>query len=77
MPVLQLIMKWFTVLITGSRIRLAMWIGSRLALGTGLAVVWRRLKGAPNRVRRFFVWFLALNAVSVLAFFGLARFVLR
>ena len=77
MSILQLIMKWLTVLIMGSRIRLAMWIGSRLALGTGLAVVWRRLKGAPNRVLRFVVWFLALNTLSVLAFFGLARFVLR
>ena len=77
MPILQWIVKWLTVLIMGSRIRLAMWIGSRLALGTGLTVVWRRLKGAPNRVRRFLMWFLALNTLSVLAFFGLARFVLR
>ncbi len=77
MPVLNLILKWLSAIVMGSRVRLAMWLGSRVATGTGLALVWNRLKGAPNRLAQFVVWFLALNVVSVLAFLGIVRFVLR
>ena len=77
MSILNLILKWLSVFMMGSRIRLAMWVGSRVATGTGLMLVWNRLKGAPNRLTQFVVWFLALNAVSMLAFLGIVRFVLH
>ena len=54
----------------GSPVKLTVWIGNRLATWTGLAVVWQKVKHAPNRSRRFFTWLVALNAVSLLALFG-------
>ncbi len=37
----------------GSPLKLAMWIGNRVLTWTGLMVLWRKLKHAPDRVRRF------------------------
>lgn len=58
---------------TGSPMNLALWIGNRLATWTGLFVVWRKLKGAPDRTKRFLLWGMALNAVSFLFLFGVLR----
>ena len=60
-------------LVTGSPINLALWIGNRLATWTGLLVVWRKLKGAPDRTKRFLLWGMALNAVSLLLLLGVLR----
>ena len=59
--------------VTGSPMNLALWIGNRLATWTGLLVVWRKLKGAPDRTKRFLLWGMALNAVSLLLLLGVLR----
>ena len=58
----------------GSPLKLAMWIGNRVLTWTGLMVLWRKLKHAPDRVRRFLLVGLAINAVSLLLLVGLLRF---
>jgi hypothetical protein len=57
----------------GSPLKLAIWAVNRLLTWTGLLVVWRRLKGVPDRPRRFLVWLVALNAASALLLMGLFR----
>ena len=57
----------------GSPVNLALWIGNRLATWTGLFVVWRKLKGAPDRTKRFLLWGMALNAVSLFLLLGVLR----
>lgn len=52
--------------LTGSPVKLSLWIGNRLATWTGLIVAWRKLKGSPNRSRAFFKWLMLINAVSLL-----------
>ena len=59
--------------VTGSPMNLALWIGNRLATWTGLFVVWRKLKGAPDRTKRFLLWGMALNAASFLLLLGVLR----
>lgn len=48
-----------------SPLKLVMVVGNRLATWTGMAVVWLKLKGTPNRVKRFLVWGLLLNVLSL------------
>ena len=59
--------------VAGSPVSLALWVGNRLATWTGLLVVWRKLKGAPDRTKRFLLWGLALNAASLLLLLGVLR----
>lgn len=64
----------FTVLWTllvGSPVRLAIWIGNRVATWTGLFFLWRRLNGSPNRWRRFLVVGSLVNLASLVAVVGL------
>jgi len=49
----------------GSPLKIALWLGNRLVTATGLLVLWRRLKGMPDRPQRFFVWVVGINAVSI------------
>jgi len=60
--------------VVGSPVNLALWVGNRLATWTGLLVVWRKLKGAPDRTKRFLLWGVALNAASLLLLLGVRRF---
>ena len=60
--------------VAGSPVSLALWIGNRLATWTGLLVVWRKLKGAPDRTKRFLLWGMVLNAASLLLLLGVHRF---
>ena len=52
-------------LLFGSPLKLAMVVGNRLATWTGMAVVWLKLKGTPDRFKRFLLWGLLLNVVSL------------
>ena len=54
----------FWAFLVGSPIKMAMWIGNRLATWTGLAVLWHRLKDDPNRKRRFLGWMMVINTLS-------------
>ncbi len=49
----------------GSPIKLLLWFGNRILTWTGLAVVWKKLDGTPNRTRRFIVLMCLINLVSV------------
>ena len=62
------------VFLLGSPFKLAMWVGNRILTWTGLMVLWRKLKHAPDRVRRFLVVGLALNAVSLLLLVGFLHY---
>ena len=53
-----------------SPMKVGLWIGHRLATSTGLLLIWRRLKGTPNRMRKFLVWLVVVNAVSLLCLVG-------
>jgi len=48
-----------------SPLKLAVLLSNRLATWTGLVMVWLKLKGAPDRMRRFLMWWVALNAASL------------
>ena len=49
-----------------SPIHLMVVLGNRILTWTGLAVVWRRCKAAPNRLKRFILWALAINGASLI-----------
>ena len=66
---------WWLFLV-GSPVKLAVWIGNRLATWTGTAVAWQKLKHSPNRSRVFFKWLLLINAVSLLVLV-VALYILR
>ena len=55
----------------GSPAKIAIWFGNRVATWTGLLVVWKRLKGHPQRPRRFFLWLVLINGVSLALLAGL------
>ena len=57
----------------GSPLKLGLWVGNRIATWTGLLVVWQRLKRAPDRTKRFLLWGLVLNVVSLLVLVGIWR----
>ena len=59
------------VFLIGSPLKLGLWVGNRLATWTGSLVVWRKLKMAPDRTKRFLVWMVALNVVSLLVLVGI------
>ena len=59
----------FWALVFGSPLKVTMWVGNRLATWTGLAWIWRRLRGHPHRPRWFAAWMIVVNVVSYLAFF--------
>jgi len=48
-----------------SPFKFAVLLSNRIATWTGLLMVWVRLKGTPNRMRRFLVWWVVLNAASL------------
>lgn len=54
----------------GSPAKLIVWLTSRAAAWTGVILAWRKLRHAPNRMRRFALWMLAINAAAWLAFAG-------
>ena len=60
-----------------SPIRFAVWGLNRLVANVGLLVAWRRLKHAPNRVRRFMPWLVLVNVLSILALVGMWRLLTR
>ena len=61
----------------GSPIKLALWAGNRLATWTGLFVVWKRLKGAPNRLRTFLLAGAVINLLSLGVLAGVLWMVAR
>ena len=61
------------VMILSSPAKLAVWVSNRAAAWTGLAVVWRKLKGDPQRTRRFILWMIAINVVSLVVLVALFR----
>lgn len=52
------------LLVFGSPIKIALWLGNRAVTWTGLAVLWRRLHGHPQRVRHFAKWGALINLAS-------------
>ena len=55
----------------GSPIKIAVWVGNRIATWTGLVVMWKRLKGHPQRPKHFFLWLVVINGVSLALLVGL------
>ena len=51
----------------GSPVRLIVWLSSRAAAWTGVAVAWKKLKHHPRRTSRFLMWMLVINAVAWVA----------
>ena len=51
----------------GSPVRLIVWLGSRAAAWTGVAVAWKKLKHHPRRTSRFLLWMLIINIVAWIA----------
>ena len=60
-------------LVAGSPVKLSFWVGNRVATWSGLVVLWRRLKGLPDRTKRFLLWGAAINAVSISLLFGIFK----
>ena len=58
-----------------SPLRVGLWFSNRFVTGTGVMLVWRRLKDNPNRARRFLIWLLALNLCSIAMFFVTIRLI--
>ena len=54
----------------GSPLKIAIWLGNRVATWTGLFVVWKHLKGHPQRPKRFFLWLVLMNGVSMALLVG-------
>ena len=63
-------MAGFWVLWLGSPAKLFVWLSSRVAAWTGVAVAWKKLPPTPHRTRRFLIWMLVINAVAWLAWAG-------
>ena len=63
------------VLFLGSPAKLVLALSNRFLTWTGLAVLWKKLKRSPDRIRRFLVWGFMINAISLAVLIGLLRFV--
>ena len=54
-------MTWPAWLWLGSRLKLSLWLGNRIATWTGLYYFWKRFRAR----RDFWVWCLVINLVSL------------
>ena len=58
------------VWVFSSPLKVAIVAANRLATWPGLFMVWRKLRGLPNRPVRFLGWWVVLNALSFSALAG-------
>lgn len=61
----------------GSPLKLFLWLGNRLVTWTGMALLWRQFRHVPDGIRRFIVWCVAINAVSILLLIEAIRLLAR
>jgi len=64
-------MVWLKGLLVASPVAMWWWASNRVVANISLLLVWRRIRRSPDRFRRYVVWMLIVNVVSLAAFFGL------
>jgi len=61
------------IYLLGSPVKLAVWVGNRIAAWTTLGLIWQRIRHDPNRLLRFFLWVVMINSVSIGLLFAVYR----